>query len=1158
MATATANILFTDVEESTELRAQLGAAAADRVFVDLERLLTKLVERQHGRVVKTAGDGIMAAFDAASDAVQAAVAMQQAVARRSEGLRIRIGIAAGDVSWENNDCFGLPVVTAARLENAALGGQILVSQVVRLLAGERSEAAFEPVGPLELKGLPQPVEAFAVGWERPEAGDGDALVPLPPALATPAGFDFVGRDAEWDVLSEAWRGALAGGRRVVLLGGEAGAGKTRLASEFVRQLHEDGAAVLFGGCDPQLLFPYQPWVQALDHLLRTLAPSELDADVAADLGALAPLLPRLDRPAAPLAPSFVDAESERYRMFAAVDGVLAEAARRWPLVIVLDDLHWAGAQTLGLLNYIVRAGNTARTLVVGTFRDTGDEIAGPLASALADLRRLDSVTRLRVGGLNEQDVAALMAGAAGQELDDDLNALADAVADRSRGNAFFVGELWRHLVASGSVARGRRGWTVERSLDDAGVPDSVREVVADRLAHVSFAARRLAELISVGGQRVELRVLFGAADTTASDVTAGLDELTAAGMVEPVDRPLLAYRFTHALVGDTVAAAIPAASRAQLHLRVGEALETVHEVDRRPILADLARHFAEAAAVGAAGKAVYYARRAAEQAMASLGYEEATAHLKRVVDLAPPGSRTRAEVLFALGEAVLHRSQFSEAERWFEEAFHLAREHGETTLAGEAALGFEDAIHSPGMPGEPALIMVNEAIRLVGDDGSSLRARLEAARAEALTHCGRAEEARVVLDSALAMARATDDEALARALQAALVSETDPHRLLDYAAQLQGVTDATGEVWYEAYVTVNRLRAYVTLGDLAEAKTVLARHYDIVKRSPHPILKVEALCYEIIFALAEGRFDDADAAAEEALQIGSDSHAGAAGMYGLQMFAIRREQGRLAEVAPVLEAVARRDEGSSLWGPGLAVLYAEVDRLDDARAEFDRLAPDNFATVPRDVLWPACAAFLAEVCIAIGDRVRAATLTEELLPFQGWNLAVGYTLCFGPADRLLGGLAALVGDREAADRYFGAALELAERSGAAAWSAHVEHDWARFLAGAGDTRAMALAASALETAETLGMATLADRCRRLSLPKLAAVPSPPEFPHGLSAREVEVLRLVAAGRSNREIGEHLMISPNTAANHVRAILQKTACANRAEAAAYAARNDLLG
>ena len=1156
MATATATILFTDVEASTELRAQIGEAAADRLFRDLERRLSGIVEKRRGRVVKTAGDGVMAAFESASDAVTAAIDMQRATHRRDERVRVRIGVASGDVSWESGDCFGLPVVTAARLETAAQGGQILVTQVVRWLAGERSTATFDPIGAIELKGLPDPVEAFRVIWEQASADEAeDRVVPLPGALANPARVALVGREAETAELAEAWSAVTErGARRVVLIGGEAGAGKTRIAAEFARSCHEDGAAVLYGGCDAELAVPYQPWVHALEHLLRAMPPEDLDADLVTDLGVLAPLLPRFDRGATrPGSPTTViDAETERYRMFVAIDALLAEATRRWPVVLVLDDIHWARANTLALLHHIAKVGAVGRILVICTFRDTAGEVTDPLASTLAGLRRFDSVSGIRVGGLAEEEVVALVSEATGQELNAELLAVARTLAERSRGNPFFVGELWRHLVGSGVLARGETGWSVQGAIDSALVPDSIREVVGGRLGRLTFGVRRIAELVAIAGQRVELRVLQLAADATESEISSGLDTLVSSGLLEAVVRPQLAYQFTHALVRDTVESEVPPAARANLHLRVADALESVHEADPRAVLADLARHYAQAAPLGAAPKAVYYGRRAADQAAASLAYAEALVHLRAIAGLTTPGTRVHVEVLLQIGNALSWTGDYAPSAQVCEEAFHHAREHGFADLAGEAAIGFQNAEQIPGLPGGPSVAMVSEAIRLVGDGSGSLRSRLQSSLALAFSRIGELAAAHEAVERASALA-GVDVDARTQAMWAATLIESDPERLLERGRELEEHAVVTGDIWSAGTSSTNTMRALVALGRIDETYEVLERHRSFLPRIPVPLVEVELRCFECTLALLAGRFDEAEAAATRARDVGQDTVPAAEGGYGLQMFTIRRAQGRLAEVVPVLQLAASNAGG--VWAPGLASLLVEVGRVEDARRHYERLAADGFASVARDALWPAALSFLADACLALDDTAHAQLLYEEMLVYRNQNLMIALTICFGPADRWLGGLAGLLGLARDAEEHFQAACDLADRSGAPVWRAEAELDWARFLADRDPAASRQHAAAALAIADDLGMGGVAAGARELLDRAPAQDVSP--FPNGLSPREVDVLRLVAAGCSNREIGERLTISANTAANHVRAILQKTACANRAEAAAFAASHDLL-
>ena len=272
------------------------------------------------------------------------------------------------------------------------------------------------------------------------------------------------------------------------------------------------------------------------------------------------------------------------------------------------------------------------------------------------------------------------------------------------------------------------------------------------------------------------------------------------------------------------------------------------------------------------------------------------------------------------------------------------------------------------------------------------------------------------------------------------------------------------------------------------------------------------------------------------------------------MFAIRREQGRLAEVAPVLRLLAAGRRPAAIWRPGLAALFAEPGMLDEARRDVRALAPDGFAAVARDSMWPAASPSWPRCAWPSATVDRAEVLYEELAAFRGRNLMVGFTICLGPADRLIGGLAALLGRAERR-------RPLRRRPGAGR---------AQPVAGVEGRGAARLGDAARPGDEAARRCCAArgpdDRAPHRHGPpgRAAAEPaagprrSPSGRPDGLSAREVEVLRLVAAGLSNREIGERLFISQNTAANHVRAILQKTGCANRTEAAAYAVRSGLAG
>ncbi|HEY4609968.1 MAG TPA: LuxR C-terminal-related transcriptional regulator, partial [Ilumatobacteraceae bacterium] len=624
------------------------------------------------------------------------------------------------------------------------------------------------------------------------------------------------------------------------------------------------------------------------------------------------------------------------------------------------------------------------------------------------------------------------------------------------------------------------------------------------------------------------------------------------GFLVGVGGQLLTYQFAHALVRDTVEEVMSPSVQAALHLRIAEALEEIYEPDRRSVYAELARHFCAASAVGGLERGVAYGRLAAAQAKSSGGYDEAISHLEAVLPLVPAESVEATELQVELGQVQMRKGHAFKAQDTYKMAFESARRNGRAEQAAHAALGYEEAVHQPGAPGGPAVRMISEAIRLIGDQQGPLPVQLQASLSRSLYLAGDQAGALRAGETALAMARAIDDpESLIAVLQALTVVSADPPGMLEASTELRDVAMSIGDSWSAAYATGTMFRVHVVLGDLTQAAEVLKQHRTLADRGRFLVFQFMAEVYETILALAAGRFDDAELFAERAHAIGySSDTVFDAGVYGLQMFAIRREQGRLADVLPLMRVLSQGGDGQAIWRPGLTVLYAELGMIDEARHELEALAPGGFAVVPRDSVWPACLTFLAEACIACGDTAHAELLLRELDQYAGRNLMVAMTTCFGPADRLRGGLAQLLGRLDEANTHFRAAMALADRSESPVWRAHVHHDWGQLALTNGDlVTAHALATQALDTATALGMGTLLQKATALLERSTSVVP--PQSFDGLSERELDVLRLIAEGRSNREIGDRLFISQHTAANHVRSILQKTGCANRAEAAAYA-------
>jgi hypothetical protein len=611
----------------------------------------------------------------------------------------------------------------------------------------------------------------------------------------------------------------------------------------------------------------------------------------------------------------------------------------------------------------------------------------------------------------------------------------------------------------------------------------VREVVMHRASKLSMSAQGVLELAAIAGQQVDRRVLEVAVDLPADEVGTGIDELVQAKMFVEVGGSLPVYLFAHAIVRETVAEAIPRSTRARLHQRAGEAIESVFEGDLRPVFAELAGHFAAAATSGSTAKATDYARRAASQAVDLVAYDEAVSHLTVALQLSAPGSEERVDILLALGAADARHGLAREAMTAFGDAFRLARELGLMAQAVRAAAGFEETMQLHGLPGRLAVEIVSSALGLLGDQDSPLRTRLQACLAMALTFDGQLGAAEQVGQLAIASARRLGDPALLLAtLKGGLVDLSDCARWVRVAREMCQLASQLDDPWSLALARSVEIRGLLMEGRIDEARAAVTVFRRSADESRFVFYRYMGMTFDVVISLVDGRLDDAERLAQVAQDFGSSSGIESdAGVFGVHMYVIRREQGRLAEVAPVLRLASTLEPEAPVWRPGLAALLVDTGMLDEAQSEFEHLAADGFASLPRDAMWPCSLTFLAEVCTALGDRRRADQLYRELEPFRGFTMVVGYTVCLGPADRLMGSLAACMGRDQDAESHFAAALGLAERSGSPVWRARVQHDWAVSLGARPD-----LLVAAGRTARQVGMAALAERCR-LALAELGPV-----------------------------------------------------------------------
>jgi DNA-binding CsgD family transcriptional regulator/tetratricopeptide (TPR) repeat protein len=983
-------------------------------------------------------------------------------------------------------------------------------------------------------------------------------LPLPGPLRASPSFPFVGRSRELATLRTLLPHAPGESLRAALLGGEPGCGKSRLVRELAHEVAGEGALVLYGACDAVVRAPYQAFADALDQLARLVEPEELRADLGPAGGELTRLLPELSLRVGRLARLAIgDPDTERHRLHTAVNDLLTGAGARRPILLVLDDVHWADGPTLALLRHLVRVSD-ARVLLIATFRDTETEVPDELSDALVDLRRAEGVVHLRLEGLSDEDVAELVARASGSPLGADARELASAIGSLTGGNPFLVCELWRALLESGAVAVDADGIRVERRLEAVAAPGSVRDVVSRRLARLGPATTDLLELAAVAGPDFELGVLRPAAGLPDDALAAALEEALRSGMVEELPGPPLAYRFTHELVRRALYDRLSGLRRAELHLRVGEALERVHARDPGRTLPGLAHHFAASVPLGESGRAIAYAVQAARAARASLAYDEAAALLRTALDLGISDDATRAETHLALGDALNRAGRTVEALESFRAAAEIARGLGDPTLLARAAIGVDDAGWRPGLAEESAIELLEEAAAALGEEETALRVSLLASLGRALSRAGEAVPSAAVHARAIAAARRLDDpRALATALKATYCQYDlwGVETVLEMLGEARRLGDELGDVELASESLSWRIPGFVALGDLGRAERELSALFELAAQTRQPFMLHVAEHYGSALALCAGRLAEADERAHRSHEwsrqlVGRD----ASGVHGIQVFGVRREQGRLPELAPVVRLLARPERDSGPWRPALAVVLAELGMLEEARRELARVRREGLDRL-RESLWVASLVYLAEACAAVGDAELAALLYPELEPLSGRLATVGHLVaCYGAVDRHLGLLAATLGDGERADAHFTAARRLDAETGALTWLAHTCHEHGRLLLAREPERARELLGEAAALAGRLPLPAL-----RARIASVAATQAPPRprLPDGLSPRESDVLRLLAGGRSNREIGRALFISEHTAANHVRSILRKTGCANRTEAASYAIRRGLV-
>jgi DNA-binding SARP family transcriptional activator/tetratricopeptide (TPR) repeat protein len=976
-------------------------------------------------------------------------------------------------------------------------------QEVRSLIGD--ELGLEPSE--ELRSLEQAIVREDPSLRRAEFGEppstppSDRLVPIPAPLARPAAV--VGRDQELAELRAMLADTSPDTAQVAVLEGDAGVGKTALASAFAREAREAGTTVLYGRCEEGLGYAYQPFAEALGPLLSSLPDEALTG-----LTRHAPELTRL-RPA--LAASFPDlvsavavgAETERWAMFSAVVSVLAIASRDRPVVLVLDDLHWAAPDTVQLVRHLARHPGGQRLLVVATFRghDVDDQHA--VADLIADLYRDLPGRRLQLEGLDVTAVAELVGRALGHALDESVVRVAEELWAETSGNAFFVGEVLRHVIETGDISRAGSGDLVlARDPASTEIPAGVRELLGRRLANLSADCRPVLASAAVIGSRFRLPLLETVTHHEHGiNALDAVEEAVAAGLV--VEHGT-AFAFAHALVHQTVLADLGPARRARLHRRVGDALEDSGRDDPDA----LAHHFCRAAHGDSdlAPKAGRYALSAARQSIDRVSPRQAAGQAQEGLDAlalaTDPDPALRVDLLtewcHANGFIVWGKEEREHFYRAVAAAEQAALELGDpirrarlaVVRTGAPVVGSEDheqQIRDDAVRGTTEGVAVVDRERLlaaVEDLGTRdlvLRARLLARLAAVHKAQGDHEVARQHTDEARRCADESGDQ-LAVADSAAaemLLLDTNPDR--DRALEIANILDkqpSTLEGWFANAALVRRVVAWER-GQLTEADSAQKVLQVEAERTGLALRLFDVVSYRMLNHMARGEWAAADAEMGEILAV--TSHPNALAVWAANQMALHRDTGRWQEFLPAVEATAEADPDSAAFGAALALANAELGNDTVARPVLEEFTRAEFATVRHDPTQSVTLCLLAETAVRLDDRGAMEALYPLLARYAGLVPSVGGTVSLGSVDRFLGALADGLGRRDDAEAHFRVALELEEGLGATAYLVRTRCTYARMLTRRGRTgdhdTARELLDAVLEDTERLGMPAVHDEAQ---------------------------------------------------------------------------------
>ena len=963
---------------------------------------------------------------------------------------------------------------------------------------------------------------------------------------------FVGRRRELSLLLRALPIDPKPAGQFVVLSGEAGIGKTRILSEVADIAIDHGVKVLWSQLseDPAVP-PYFSWRMALRSYLHQANSDQLIADAGSGASEIATIVPEL-ADALDVEPKHDESGSPaaRFQLFDSVARFLQRASGRSPLLLLFDNLLAADRSSLALLEYFSFQIAGSPIAVICAIRDSDLTRKHPMRNALSTLSRSAGFSHIRLEGLPEEEVAELLQQHVGCRLP---RTFIDEVQKRGDGNPLFVAE-----VAAMLLKRKPDEWAVSGGFNFA-VPDSLRSVIADRIEDLPERTTVLLRIASVLGRSFELIDLAGLARRSIGSVQRALSAAEEFGIVSSDGRG--EYSFTHAMFREVLYAESATIQRVALHRRAGELIEKRYGDQLREHLAALAYHFFEAAQSDQQQKAISYCVQAGDSASKQRAYSEAIGSFERALQvveyLADDNDELRFELLHKIGLAQYQAAELNRSIEVLLKACVLAYRRNWWNQLAEVLFLFQLVCQESGYHHVSSVPLHEEVLNNLPADDQACRAKTLVSLSRAYRSVGDPELAASTYERGLKLARTTGDKHLI--LVCLRKGAWSVGRLPERIEEGLSVSREALSLATELNQREARLDALVDtafqlsdVGAIAELEMTLSELRRLVTREQQMHFNNLVTGFQTSIAILRGDWKRAVQGAREGLRhLPLQGVNGLRGRFGFQMFAIHRAQGLLKSVHELADQIISEGFNQKFWLPGQILLHCELGQLPEARRAIRDLG--DLSRLPRDDLFLVSLIFLADAVVAVRDKDRCRVIYELLCPYKGLNATLPGTLMLGTVSGYLGSLAAANGDLVEARSLFEESLIHNESMNARPALVRSKVELARLLLAneqeSERVRARGLIEDARRDAVELNLRPLKQLADELGNRSVIG---------HLTDREVDVLRSIAAGLSNRHIADKLCISTSTVATHIRHIFRKTGVRNRTSAAEFGRRSGLLG